>query len=419
MPTLSSLYDWLAGHLTRSERIWSALAPLIFIGGYMLIGFLVYLVKFGVHGGYQDKELQTRAGLASSRIAQFFVWVLSPVWNVVVLSGIPPHAVTTLSVLVATAAGVSLAAGRFALGGWLFVLSGVLDILDGRLARFLGRTSARGSALDSILDRYSDAVVIVGLAWYYRATWVLLPALVLLVGTLLVPYIRAKGEALAQKMNDVGAMQRPERIAILGACTALAPIPEALLWPTDPRPMHWLTVLAVVALAVATQFTALQRFVSLLGRLDGGAPAPQPERTEGTMWRALVSAFLATAADFGLVWLLVSQGWMSPALATATGCGLGAVINFSINRVWAFGSHDPTLPQGTRYALVSISSALLNSGGVAVFLMLPDLDYRIAWVVVRIAVFAAWNYPLHRDYVFATPPPPTSVAPAPDGVRAA
>ncbi|HEU4538786.1 MAG TPA: GtrA family protein, partial [Polyangiaceae bacterium] len=59
--------------------------------------------------------------------------------------------------------------------------------------------------------------------------------------------------------------------------------------------------------------------------------------------------------------------------------------------------------EATRFAFVSGSSALLNAGGVAVVLLLPRVDYRVAWAVARGVIFVTWNYPLMRDYVFAPP----------------
>jgi len=116
---------------------------------------------------------------------------------------------------------------------------------------------------------------------------------------------------------------------------------------------------------------------------------------------ATISAFIATAADFGLMSLLVSWDVATTTQATALGCLLGGIINFSLNRVWTFASTDdiPTL-QAIRYTIVSVTSALLNSGGVALALTLPLADYRIGWVLVRGVVFLCWNFPLQRDYVY-------------------
>ncbi|RLB59997.1 MAG: hypothetical protein DRI90_14785, partial [Deltaproteobacteria bacterium] len=114
----------------------------------------------------------------------------------------------------------------------------------------------------------------------------------------------------------------------------------------------------------------------------------------------VASASIATAIDFSLVSTLVELASVRPWLATIGGCVLGALVNFTINRQFVFRSHDHPVPQLARYGLVSATSALLNAGGVAVLLLL-DIDYRLAWVLVRSAVFVGWNLPLQRDYVYA------------------
>ena len=112
--------------------------------------------------------------------------------------------------------------GQFSLGGWLYLCSGACDFLDGRLARITGKSSASGAALDSILDRYSEAAMLIGLAWYYRESWVLLPVLAFLAGSFLVPYVRARGEGLGLHLK-VGLMQRPERVVVLGVAVVFSP----------------------------------------------------------------------------------------------------------------------------------------------------------------------------------------------------
>ena len=101
---------------------------------------------------------------------------------------------------------------------------------------------------------------------------------------------------------------------------------------------------------------------------------------------------------------------LDPRLATAAGCALGGIVNFGIHRVWISAREAPAVAQALRYALVSTSSALLNSGGVAVLLFVPGLDYRVAWMIARGAVFLTWNYPLHRDFVFTNAPVGTRAA---------
>jgi phosphatidylglycerophosphate synthase/putative flippase GtrA len=401
---VEGLANLISGHLTPTQRVWTAVAPTLLFAAYFAIGLLIYTVRYFFKGSYSDKEMESRptTALTGMWLRLYFAWVLRPLWSTALKSGLPPNAITTLSMLLSTASGISLAAGRFALGGWLYIFSGILDVVDGRLARSTGQATASGAALDSILDRYADAAVMVGLAWFYRDSWVLMAALVALVGSSLVPYIRAKAEASGVTIRDVGLMQRAERIIYLGASVALSPVVEVYFHPNDPHPMHWLAVGGIVLLAVSTQITALQRFKFLLQALSDHIDPKWLSTGRGSAFRNIFAAVLATAVDFLMV--LMCAQFMPPPLATAAGCGVGAVVNFTVNRIWTFGSTDAPFPQARRYAFVSLTSALLNSGGVAVILLLPDVDYRIAWLIVRGAVFALWNFPLQRDYVFTVAP---------------
>jgi phosphatidylglycerophosphate synthase/putative flippase GtrA len=377
------------------------LAPALIISAYFIVGFAVYVLRSAVKGQYQDEEMRKRGStaLTGMYVRLCFVWLMQPIFKLVVKTGIPANAVTTLSVLLAAASGVAAAAGRFALAGWLYIFSGILDVFDGRLARLRGKAGKSGEALDSILDRYSDSAIMMGLAWYYRDSWVLVAVLFALVGSSIIPYIRAKGELVGVQMT-MGMMQRAERIMYLGIAVALSPIVEAILVPNETRPIHRLAVMGIVLLAVSTQVTALQRLVHLMGALNESGRTAWRKRTIGQAWRNVVSGVVATAVDFGVVLAVVSVFLWSPVLGTALGCLVGGVVNFTMNRIWTFKSKGPKKQQMWRYTFVSLSSALLNSGGVAVMLLLPDIDYRIGWLVVRVAVYAAWNFPLHRDYVF-------------------
>ena len=236
--------EWLTRDLSGTARIWYALAPMLAFAAYFVGGMLLYLVRCATIGQYRDPELAKRAGrtiLTGLWIRFYFAWVMKPIWSAVVRTGVPANAITTLSVLLATGSGVALAAGKFGMGGWLYIFAGICDFLDGRLARANKSASPEGAALDSVLDRYADAAVLVGLAWFYRDSWVLLPTLAALVGSGLVPYIRARGEAEGVQVT-VGLMQRAERILYLGVSVAFSPILEVLLDPTNPKPVHRLAV---------------------------------------------------------------------------------------------------------------------------------------------------------------------------------
>ncbi|MBU0553356.1 GtrA family protein [Myxococcota bacterium] len=389
----------------HTEPIIYSLGPAMMITAYFGVGLLLYGARRALIGPYRDAEMEARgdSALLVMGLRRYFYWLIQPPFHLLRWLKLPPNAITTLSGLISISSGVAFAAGRFSLGGWLYIFSGILDVFDGRLARAMGRASAQGAALDSILDRYADAVVLAGLAWFYRDSWVLVAVLVALSGSLLTSYVRAKGEALGLEVKG-GMMQRPERIVSLGITTAFAPFLEALYPHTPGQPAFVLAVLGLVFLAVSSQSTAASRFIYVLRALDQGrdGQARLLGAQRGGLPRALTSAFAATGADFLIVTALVSFTGLMPWWATAIGCAVGALINFTINRRWAFEPADaPVTLQAGRYVFVSGLSLALNAGGVAVLLLLPDLDYRLAWILARGAVFLFWNFPLHRDYVFA------------------
>ncbi len=396
---LENLVAWLTGNLSPSARIWTALAPAIIACAYFIGGLLLFCVRCAIKGIPRDEETLKRGStvLVGFFLRHYFFWVIQPLWTVILRSGLPANALSMLSGLLGVSSGVAVAAGRFALGGWLFLGAGILDVMDGRIARTRKEANPAGAALDSVLDRYVDSAMLMGLAWYYRGTWVLLPALMALLGSSLVPYVRAKGEGLGVNVRD-GAMQRLERVLFLGAGTALSPILEAVFWPEVKHPMHWLAVVGLVFVAVMSNVTALSRFRNLVQALA-------PKRQEARSGKAIIglnalAGAVATAVDFALVLALVEWVGMLPAWATVLGCGLGAVVNYSINRVLTFKSTGAVARQLARYSVVSGTSALLNAGGVALLTLHPQLAYALGWWLVRGVVYFAWNLPLQRDYVF-------------------
>ncbi len=395
-----NLVAWVVGDLSPAARIWTALGPALLACAYFLGGLVVFCVRCAFKGVPKDEETLHRGAtvLVGFFLRHYFFWVTQPLWKLILRSGLPANALSLLSAMLGVSSGVAVAAGRFALGGWLFLASGILDVMDGRIARTQKQAGPAGAALDSVLDRYVDSAMLMGLAWYYRDTWVLLPVLASLLGTSLVPYVRARGEGLGVNLRG-GAMQRLERVLFLGVGVALSPILEAAFFPEHKHPMHWLAVAGLCFVAVMSNATALSRFRALLQALAPKPAAGQRSPMSILGFNAAAGA-IATALDFGVVLMLVEWMKFSPALATALGCVVGGVVNYTLNRVITFRSSGAMAPQMARYTLVSATSALLNAGGVWLFTLHPQLAYAVGWWLVRGVVYFAWNLPLQRDYVF-------------------
>jgi putative flippase GtrA len=121
---------------------------------------------------------------------------------------------------------------------------------------------------------------------------------------------------------------------------------------------------------------------------------------KGGATRNAMAALTATAVDFALFSALVAVA-CSPPLATLLGAALGGIVNFTVNRTWTFDASGSKRTMARRYVVVSAVSAALNAGVVAALLWIPNQHVTICWLVARGLIFLGWNYPLHRDYVFA------------------
>jgi phosphatidylglycerophosphate synthase/putative flippase GtrA len=387
--------------LGQSVNYWEPLTPAFVVAGYFIGGLVLYAIRYLLVGHWRDAEMESRGStrLVGMWIRLYFAWVTRPLWRLIRWARIPATAITSLSVVLAVAAGFAVGSGHFALGGWLYISSGICDFLDGRVARATGTAGRAGAALDSVLDRYSDTAILIGLAWYYRSSWILLATLVAIVGTVLVPYVRARGEGLGAEVK-VGLMQRPERVVYLGASVALSPILEGFVGVVDVRPTYHLAIVGILLIAVLSNLTAIQRLIHLLAKLLPAKTVESLGQDGKRIGRFTVAAAVATIIDFWVMFGLVEFLEIKPWWATAAGCFVGAGVNFAMNRFWTFGDRSSPIAQGARYSFVSTSSAFLNSGGVALLLLSPGIGYAAAWLLVRAMVFMGWNYPLQKHFVF-------------------
>ena len=127
----------------------------------------------------------------------------------------------------------------------LLLASGFFDALDGVLARIYGQTTIFGGFLDSLLDRYADAIVLSGVI--LGGLCDPFTGLLAVVGSLLVSYSRARAEAAGVKMETVGIAERAERLIILMLASFVS-----IVWRDV---LNW----GVIVLAVITNVTVLQR----------------------------------------------------------------------------------------------------------------------------------------------------------------
>ncbi|HVC20303.1 MAG TPA: CDP-alcohol phosphatidyltransferase family protein [Vicinamibacterales bacterium] len=136
---------------------------------------------------------------------------------------IHPNVLTFTGVVVNAAAAWALALGHFPLAGLLMVVANIFDFIDGKVARARAIETAFGGFWDSVMDRFSDIALFVGLIYLYaglhRTDYVMITALAMMF-SVMTSYTRARAESLIPKCK-VGFMERPERIVLfmIGAFT--------------------------------------------------------------------------------------------------------------------------------------------------------------------------------------------------------
>jgi CDP-diacylglycerol---glycerol-3-phosphate 3-phosphatidyltransferase len=150
-------------------------------------------------------------------------------------AGISANSLTYASLLFAAGAGVVAAFGQFLLAAGLVITSGLLDVLDGVVARATGTESQYGALLDSTVDRLSDGLPLLGIAVFYgNAHGASAVPIVAMLGGFTVSYVRARSEALGVKLPAL-FMRRAERVLwlafslLLGSVSLRAPVAAPLL----------------------------------------------------------------------------------------------------------------------------------------------------------------------------------------------
>jgi CDP-diacylglycerol--glycerol-3-phosphate 3-phosphatidyltransferase len=165
----------------------------------------------------------TRAiGVGANKIIRLIVRALA-------LSRINPNVLTFLGLVINIVAAAFLAAGSFHWAGAIIIFAGLFDMVDGRVARETNQVTRFGAFFDSVLDRYSDIALLVGLLVYYgrinRPAYVVLTAIAM-AASVMISYTRARAENIIPTCK-VGFLERPERVVLLiiGALFArMAPV---------------------------------------------------------------------------------------------------------------------------------------------------------------------------------------------------
>lgn len=181
--------------------------------------------------------------------------IRSPVVRVLAAVGVRPNHLTILGALIAVGAGYLASEGALLPAGLIFLAGSLMDGLDGALARRTDSVSRTGAFLDSVLDRVGEAALLIGVSFYFAQEedgLAVVTAAAALALSMLVSYARARAESLGLNRGGIILAPRPVRVVILSAGLIVA------------QPF-----IAVIAVAVLSAVSALQRIVAGMGDGEG------------------------------------------------------------------------------------------------------------------------------------------------------
>lgn len=209
---------------------------------------------------------------------QFIYKVINPFIHVLIKAGVSPNTITTVGLVLNFMAAIVLiigaetgARGDHSYIGWagaIILFAGLFDMMDGRLARLGKMESKFGALYDSVLDRYSELFMFLGICYYlvshdYFLSSVL--AFIAMIGSIMVSYTRARAEGLGVDCS-VGWMQRPERILLVGISAIACGISSYFMGPDSIMLFDMFNFEAIsifvgpiALLSVMSNITALRR----------------------------------------------------------------------------------------------------------------------------------------------------------------
>jgi phosphatidylglycerophosphate synthase len=316
--------------------------------------------------------------------------IINPLVKLLIRAGLTPNMVTTIGLVLNIGVAIIFISGaeegrrgdlRYV--GWagaLILFAGLFDMLDGQVARLGNMSSPFGALYDSVLDRYSELILFLGICYYLVSHHYFLSSLfafIGLIGSMMVSYTRARAEGLGIECKD-GLMQRPERVIIVGVSALACGIASRWLggnykiaWPDSNFPVFEtisIFTIPVTIMAFLANFTAI-------GRLRDARRTLQAREVTAAGANGATTASAATGANTSV---------SSPASANGNGTAAG-------------GATIPAIPIAPRKS--SLPGALIILVGVQSFI--TGLSTR-----AQPSLASAHPAPVVRDAVDTFPVPP-------------
>jgi len=208
------------------------------------------------------------APLLGARVRVWYRGVTGPAIDFLERAGVHADAITYAQLVLSVWSAMAFWTGCIFLGGVWVLIAGTLDVMDGDLARRGGSAGPRGALIDSVVDRWAEAITFFGVGAYFRHEWVVLVVILAAVSSQMVSYVRARAEGLGVDLH-MGSLQRPERYVLLGFGACGSGLVSHLVCAITGQHHDAVLVIALVLLAALSTWTVIERMrhaVAALGR---------------------------------------------------------------------------------------------------------------------------------------------------------
>lgn len=250
-----------------ADGIWVTLLPILAINCIFAITIFYFAATRERYPVPDEVTSRHNSKLLSGFFKEYWYWLTTPVAKFLIAMRLSPNIITFIGTMMNILPAYLFAIGQIGWAGWAMVWAATFDIMDGKIARITGNSSRSGAVYDSVMDRFGEGIVMMGLAIYFRDSWVLYFVIAGLIGSMTVSYTRAKAESLGITCKE-GTMQRPERIVYLGVSSIFQPLADFTMIKMGITPYPILTICAVCLVGVLTNTTAAYRMLYTMNELD-------------------------------------------------------------------------------------------------------------------------------------------------------
>ncbi|HEY4239824.1 MAG TPA: CDP-alcohol phosphatidyltransferase family protein [Kofleriaceae bacterium] len=286
------------------------LAPALILFATFAVAFVIYCGMCAL-GRTPDVGAVKHNQIFGEFFARYLLWLIHPLERLLI-GRVSPNAVTAVSLAMCGVTGAAVGLGHLPGAVWLYAFAGILDVVDGRLARIANQQTRAGALFDSVSDRWGELFVFAGYAWFLHDSLWLLAVFGAVGASMMVSYTRARAEGLGVELSG-GMMQRAERIVLVAGGTLVA-----AWYGADPDDAALaMNIVGVVMLicTVASGATAIGRWIAayraLAARQSAQLTAPSldplPPVPANANAPASSPALAATSARFGAAARKVAQ----------------------------------------------------------------------------------------------------------------